>query len=104
MDIIHNALIGAHIAVILVLSYSCVYVIDAIGVEPVARLNTVMSLAASAIIWPLARIIPIYLEGVIVSALLLVCLWRKANVKLTVFVTHMLVWVFMCNTLMLVIG
>jgi hypothetical protein len=62
-----------------------------------------MNLAASAIIWPAAYIIPLYVEGVVV-VLFGICMWFKANIKLAVFVLQMLIWVLVCNMLMLAVG
>ena len=64
MDIIHNAIIGVHVLVILCLLYMggvCLYV----NTKTVIAMN----LAASVIIWPAAYIIPLYVEGVAVVAL-----------------------------------
>lgn len=98
MDIIHNAIIGAHVLVILCLLYTSVYLYD--------DTNTViaMDLVASAIVWPVAYIIPLYVEGVVIVALFGICMWFKLDMKLTVFVLQMLIWVFVCNMLMLVVG
>ena len=50
-----------------------------------------MNLAAFAIIWPAAYIIPLYVEGVAVVVLFGICMWFKANIKLAVFVLQMLI-------------
>lgn len=64
----------------------------------------VMNLAAFAIIWPAAYIIPLYVEGVAVVVLFGICMWFKANIKLAVFVLQMLIWVLVCDMLMLAVG
>ena len=96
MDIIHNAIIGVHIFVILCLLYMCL--------RGDTRTAIVTNLAAFAIIWPAAYIIPLHVEGVVVVALLGICMWFKANIKLAVFVLQMLIWVLVCNMLMLAVG
>lgn len=98
MDIIHNAIIIIHVLVMLCLLYMSVCLYDD------TRTAIVMNLAASAIIWPAAYIIPLYVEGVVVVVLFGICMWFKANIKLAVFVLQMLIWVLVCNMLMLAVG
>lgn len=77
MDIIHNAIIVIHVLVMLCLLYMsvCLY----------ADTRTViaMNLAASAIIWPAAYIIPLYVEGVVVVVLFGICMWFKLKYKVS---------------------
>lgn len=98
MDIIHNAIIVIHVLVMLCLLYMSVCLYDD------TMTVIAMNLAASAIIWPAAYIIPLHVEGVVVVALLGMCMWFKANIKLAVFVLQMLIWVLVCNMLMLAVG
>lgn len=98
MDIIHNAIIVIHVLVMLCPLYMSVCLYDD------TMTVIAMNLAASAIIWPAAYIIPLYVEGVVVVALFGICMWFKLNIKLVVFVLQMLIWVLVCDILMLAVG